>query len=207
MGKTVINAIQFDDLTADPSPLNDGMVWFRSDLDEIRKRINGVTVTIESSSWQPPAINIADGLFIGVSVFRSSGAGLLFTFDAASDDEASFNIPLKNNGIDYDGSDLKIVLLYQIPANGGGGDTVKLDVDYALIGVGDNADSEVTQFTDELDVSAILATTTTEHETTTLTGEINAKVLQLSIERNSTGVGADTYGNDFDLIGIEIKKV
>jgi len=38
-----IDGIQYDPLTADPSGLTDGMVWFRSDLNEFRKRINGVT--------------------------------------------------------------------------------------------------------------------------------------------------------------------
>jgi len=46
----IINSIEFDQLTADPSPLSDGMVWYRSDLNELRKRINGVTVIDNANS-------------------------------------------------------------------------------------------------------------------------------------------------------------
>jgi len=46
MGKTVVNSILFDSLTADPSGLEDGMIWYRSDLNEVRQRVNGATVCV-----------------------------------------------------------------------------------------------------------------------------------------------------------------
>ena len=38
-------------VTADPSPLSNGMVWYRSDLNQLRARVNGSTVTLGASTW------------------------------------------------------------------------------------------------------------------------------------------------------------
>ena len=46
MSNLNIQTINLDDLTADPTTPLDGYIWHRSDIDEIRGRINGVTVTI-----------------------------------------------------------------------------------------------------------------------------------------------------------------
>lgn len=170
------------------------------------QRVKQAIDALASSTWQPPAINFGNGYTAGVSVFRSTGSGLLFTFDAASDDEWSANIPLDNNGIAYDGSNLKVRISYQIPVAGGGTDDIKLNYDYAFIKNGDNADLDKTEFTDTLDVSALAATSVTSYDSATLTGEAGATGLQISIERNSTGAGADSYGNDFDIIFIELIK-
>jgi hypothetical protein len=46
MSGTKVNNLGLDELTADPSPLSDGMFWYRSDLDEYRVRRNGVTESV-----------------------------------------------------------------------------------------------------------------------------------------------------------------
>ncbi len=156
--------------------------------------------------WFPPCISFGGGYTSGVSVFRSSGSGLLFTFDAANDDEWSTNLVLRCNGIDYDGTNLKVRIYYQIPVSGGAGDNVKLNYDYAFLQLGENGNSKKTEFEDTIDVSAVVANQMQVYESSVLTGVVSAKVLQLNIERNSTGAGADTYGNDFDILGIELIK-
>lgn len=46
MSKLIINTSQYDQRTTDPSPLTDGMFWYRSDLNQFKSRINGVTETV-----------------------------------------------------------------------------------------------------------------------------------------------------------------
>lgn len=43
---SVCDVLNLTPLTADPSPLADGMVWYRGDTDTLHLRANGVTKTV-----------------------------------------------------------------------------------------------------------------------------------------------------------------
>lgn len=59
----------FRPLTADPSPLVDGLMWYRDDLNQFRRRLNGVTEvwTIGDSSTGTVPINITSGVTSGAA--------------------------------------------------------------------------------------------------------------------------------------------
>ena len=44
------NSVLFDNVTADPGTPVNGQVWYRSDLNEFRGRVNGATITIHTDN-------------------------------------------------------------------------------------------------------------------------------------------------------------
>lgn len=59
MGKLVVNIIEFDGLTEDPTPLIEGKLWFRSDLQEFKQYINGSVSTVGDGSGTNSVFNSA----------------------------------------------------------------------------------------------------------------------------------------------------
>jgi len=161
------------------------------------------------AQWFPPEINLGEGATSGVSILRALGGGLQWSFDSSSDDEWSVNKLLRNAGVDYDGSDLQIKIRYQLSSNGGGTDNVKLNLQYQLVTIGDDTDGLGTTINETIDVSSEVSGQIYEHTFgTNLTGGVlGDDELMFSIERNSTGAGADSYGGNVWVIGIEILKV
>jgi len=168
------------------------------------------TNAASQGGWIPPTLTLGDNATSGVGLFVNSGAGWQMSFDAGSDDDIYIEINLAHNGIEYDGSDLKLALDNQLfntaPV---GGDNVKWSVRYAFV-MGDgteDAESKLSgSFEDTIDVSARTANRLYEDELSTMTGEAGAKVLGISLTRNSTGGGSDTYGNAVDLFGLTLYK-
>jgi hypothetical protein len=157
--------------------------------------------------WQPPSFTLGDGATSGVSVFANTGAGAYWSFDGASDDSWVGNIELSNNGIDYDGSNLALVLRWKISSAPSASDDVEWVVDYAFTKDGDNAQTEVTTNTDNVVVDGETVDLLFSTQLSTMTGEANADVIQLTITRNSTGAGADSYNGDAELLAIKLIKV
>jgi len=58
-------SILFDSLTVDPATPPDGLVWYRSDLNQFRQRANGVTTTLGGGGSSEKIISLAWG-FDGV---------------------------------------------------------------------------------------------------------------------------------------------
>lgn len=163
----------------------------------------------ELGKWEAPPLSLGEGATSGVSIFRAFGGGLQYSFDSTSDDEWSVDKPLVNLGILYDGSDLQIEISYQLSSNGGVGDNVKLDTEYQIVNDGDDTDGAGTTINDTIDVSAQVSGQVYSYTLgTNLTGgTANDKELLMSILRNSTGAGADTFGGSIWFVGIKIIKV
>jgi len=163
------------------------------------------------ASWRPPAITLGDLVANGATLYSNTGAGYQMSFDAASDDEALVNIHLSNNGVAYDGSDVKIHLHSQLFATApGGSDNVKIEIDYAFIKADGTQDAETLKdgtVVMDIDVSSRTEDLLYGDISGVLTGLAGASQLQLTIRRNSTGAGADSYSNAWDLYALEIEKV
>ena len=208
MGKTSINAIEFDNLTADPTTLTESLTWYRSDLKELRCYINGAIVVLNTGNaaeWFPTAITLGDGFTNGATLSLNSGAGIYIDFDASSDDEILFNVSLDRNGLVYDGSDIKVELYWmKFGATGG---TVKWELDYAFVEIGDDAYSKVSG-TDvqTVDVTALANQTLTSTSFNLISGNSGSKILQLTVRRNSRGAGADTYTGSAEVYGFNLEK-
>ncbi|MBL4810563.1 MAG: hypothetical protein JKY43_10965 [Phycisphaerales bacterium] len=130
----------------------------------------------------------------------SAGAGSYIIFDPSSDDEIRVNIGLFNNGLSYDGSDIALQLNWMKFGNSGG--TVIWDLEYAFIEIGDNSYSKLDgTLTESVDVTAIADQILTETLFPVISGVAGSKILQLTLTRNSTGLGSDTYSGDAELYG------
>jgi len=86
-------------------------------------------------------------------------------------------------------------------------DTIVLDISYAFITPGDNADTEVTSFTDTITVDTETTDLAFTITTSTMNGEVGATSFMFKVVRNSTGGGADSYDGDWEVFGMQINKV
>lgn len=77
IGNALIRALM-DPRTTDPTGVQNGQVWYRTDLHELRARINGATVAL----GQPTVYTAGDGLTLTGGDFDiNAGAGLTFSGD------------------------------------------------------------------------------------------------------------------------------
>jgi hypothetical protein len=158
-----------------------------------------------TTDWSPTALSLGDGIRNGATAFLNAGAGVYINFDATSDDEILYNVSLDRNGVPYDGSNINVELYWmKFGATGG---TVGWELDYAFVNIGDDAytlvDGTVTNF---VNVTALADQTLTNTVVGTISGPAGSKILQLTLRRNSTGAGADTYSGDAELYGFNLEK-
>lgn len=164
-----------------------------------------------ANRWQPPQLTLGDIVTSGASLFANTGCGYQASFDASSDDEVLFNVPLRNGGLDYDGSDLALKIdwkLYSTPPIIGS--TVEWQIDYAFIkddGTQDAYTLVDDSTSDVIDVQARDEDVMYSDILSTMSGVAGATVLLITLRRNSTGLGSDTYLNSADLYGIELIKL
>ena len=176
------------------------------------KTINGSSVLgagnlVVSAPWYPPQVPLYAIASVGTTFTLNTGAGIYASFSGTADDKIIFNTVLNNN-VAYDGSNLKIRLHCRLSSNAGAGQTVGLLLDYAFTKVGDNSNTEVTNVAQQ---NEVVTGKTTDIEfnidLATMTGEVGAHSLQISITRNSTGGSADTYAGNLRVTGVELIKV
>lgn len=166
--------------------------------------------TIQSNqTWEPPKLPIGTGATSGVSVFRALGGGLQYSFDGTSDDEWSSNMCLMGtNGVIYDGSTFSLTIYYQLSINASITDNVEIEVDYQIVGIGDNTDQTPTEINESITVDNQLAGQIYEHTLgTNLSGISGKEILMLSCLINATGAGQGTYVGDFWIIGFKLNKI
>lgn len=163
-----------------------------------------------AESWQPAPITLGDLTSSGATIFANTGAGYQISFDAASDDKVFLQKTLDNSGIPYDGSNLALVLPWQLFSTAPlAGENVKWIVTYAFSKADgtENAESKVSGTdTNTIVVDARTANLLYQDQLITMIGLSGAKTLGVTVERNSTGVDADTYPNSTDWYGIELIK-
>ena len=159
--------------------------------------------------WCTPAVSLNDGSIIGVGIYiNDDNTGKYYSFDSANDDLISFDIALENNGVAYDGSDLAIELEGRLDSNGATSDTVGWLVDYHFIKEGDNSSTGSTSIAqNNIDVSAELQDIEFKTTLGTMDGVTGATSLLLTLTRNSTGAGADTFPGNWEGIRIKLNKI
>lgn len=161
-----------------------------------------------NKEWKPNSIPLGAVLTSGASFFINGGAGVYLSLSSAADDAFFFNDSLSKSGQDYDGSDLALILHCKISSNGGVGDDVGLLLDYAIIMDGDNVETTVTNVAQQdVDVSSEIQDEMFDIQLGTMTGVEGADTVMVSVTRNSTGAGADSYSGNFEVIGLEWKKL
>ena len=140
----------------------------------------------------------------GASAYLNTGAGYQLSFDAASNDEIVGQMAFHQ----YSGEDLTVSICWQLFSTAPiGGDTVIWEIDYAFVLTGDNAETKVSgTISYEIDVAARTADVLYMDSLPVLTGVANAKLLNLTIRRKSTGAGADTYASAADLFAVKISR-
>ena len=159
--------------------------------------------------WCTPAVSLNDGSIIGVGIYiNDDNTGKYYSFDSANDDLISFDIALENNGVAYDGSDLAIELEGRLDSNGATSDTVGWLVDYHFIKEGDNSSTGSTSIAqNNIDVSAELQDIEFKTTLGTMDGVTGATSLLLTLTRNSTGAGADTFPGNWEGLRIKLNKI
>jgi hypothetical protein len=161
-----------------------------------------------STDWKPNSIPLGAINISGASFFINGGAGVYVSLDGSSDDVFFFNDSLSKDGNMYDGSDIALKLHCRLSSNGAVSDTVGLLLDYAIVKDGDNTTTTVTNVAQvNYDVSTEVADIMFDIQLTTMTGVADADTIMITVTRNSTGASADTYGGDFEIIGLEFVKV
>lgn len=160
--------------------------------------------------WLPPSLDNSNFASLGASIVQNTGAGVHYVFDAASDDQIFGSINLHNNNIAYDGSDIQLVLSYQLSGSAiAPGDNVIFNFSYSLVRADgtENANTKVTTVIHTINVESLTLDVLYTEAFPTITGLTSADILNITLERNSTGAGADTYDGDFNLFAMNLTRV
>lgn len=156
--------------------------------------------------WRAPDIQLLDALASGgLTSAVNTGAGYNRYFNGTGTaGRLSFNIGLRNNGVDYDGASIQIRFSYQLFNTNGGGN-VSFSVIYKFVTANGttNAETGATTVTTLVNVTGRAVNTLYEDLLATISGASGSDVLMLSIVRN-TGTGNTDL---IDGIGIELLRI
>jgi hypothetical protein len=159
-------------------------------------------------AWQPNSIPLGSLLTSGATFFLNGSAGVILSFSGVADDSAFFNDSLNKSGSTYDGSDLRLRLHYRISLNGTVGDTVGWLVSYKFSGDGTNSNIAPALISQQnVDVSAELQDIDFTTDLGIMTGLAGADTIFVTLTRNSSGAGADTFGGSAEIVSLEWVKV
>jgi hypothetical protein len=197
----------------------EGSVWVNTTLNKVflcADSGTGAAVWKEVSSggggplaWTAPTFDLSAFLSSGASTLANANAGFQKSFSATANNAVLFQSPLKNNEVDYDGSNLKFVITSQLFSTAPGpGDNVIWDLDVVLLANGDDGDSKAaTLITETIDVSARVANQLYKDTfVTPITGLVGAHTIGITLTRRASGPGADSYSSAVDVFAIEIIK-
>ena len=163
-------------------------------------------IPIPAVSWNPPNVQLFDGFGSGsLTTVVNSGAGYNRYFNGTGTaGRLNFNIHLKNNGVDYDGSAIKIRLHNQIfGANTGGSVSWTISYKFVTSNGTTNAETTATSVNTAIVVTGRTANFMYDDLLATITGTSGSDMLMLSITRNT---GGGTNSDVIDAIGIELTK-
>ena len=157
-----------------------------------------------STDWSPTALSLGNGITNGSTFGVNSGAGNYLTFSSGSDNEFLINVSLNRNGVIYDGTPIRLELYWMKFGNSGG--TVGWELDYAFVNLGDDAyfASDGTE-TNLVDVTSLANQILTNDSFNAISGPVGSKTLQLTLRRNSTGTGSDSYTGDAEIYGLNLE--
>ena len=157
--------------------------------------------------WKAPDVQLFDALGSGgLTSTVNAGAGYNRYFNGTGTaGRLSFNIGLRNNGVDYDGASIQIKFAYQLFNTNGGGN-VSFSVIYKFVTANGttNAETGATVVTTLVNVTGRAVNTLYEDIIATISGASGSDFLMLSIVRNT---GGGTNSDLVDGIGIELIKI
>jgi len=185
----------------------DNLVYYKNNTGNILVQYG--TAYNSSGAWQPMNVALDGFISSGASTFLNTNAGFQKSFSPTANNSVLAQIPLNHEGLDYDGSTLKLRLNWQlfntIPAIAS---NVIWIVSYVFVTLGEDAESKLATTTSNvIDVSTRLPNILYVDDLNIMTGAIGDKVLNLTLTRLSSGAGSDTYTNSADIFGIELIKI
>ena len=157
-------------------------------------------------NWQPPSLTLSDMVHNGATLYVNTGAGYQVSFAPNVNNEILSNLHLNNKGIVYDGSDLDIMLHYQLYVTSPAGKNIQIEIDYAFVKTDgtQNAETVVTgTIVDNFSVDGKTENRLYAHTSSLIPGVLGANQLQLTIRRNGV---VDTYANAFDVYALHTHK-
>jgi hypothetical protein len=166
-----------------------------------------ITLGRNKQGWEMPVVSLGDGATSGVSVYRAIGGGFEWAFDSLNDDEISFNIPLKNNGVEYDGSSISVSVGYELGADTGGVNDLEFITEYKFMDVISDPDAGGTLNTDTISIDNEVINTGYEKQLTNLIGVAGSKYLMISIKRKGANPSTDNYSSTVYVTEINFNKI
>jgi hypothetical protein len=194
--------------------LTNGKIW--------QGDVNGHPVEVDpataAATWNPPKSSLEDWTRGNSAALTTAANGDDYFFfvensggpGGVANPQITTKFHLgKENGLDYDGSNLALRLHNQLfVLNGVGGDNVRWEVEYIFFLDGDDGVNKAsTTFTFDVDYSTrTVANGLYTDIITGITGVAGAKELRIWLRRKNTDA-ADTYNQDVDFFGIDLIKV
>lgn len=203
-----ITTAERDALTVDA-----GTIIYNSD-DAKHQKYNGsswddVDGSGGTPEWFPPSIPMGSVLTSGASFFINPAGGIVLELDGSSDDRIFLNDSLNRGGaVNYDGSDLAIVLKCRLDQAPQVNDDVELKVIYNFFKDGDDTGTGATDtgFIDYV-IDDKTVNEQFEIQLPTMTGVAGAEIIGWEIRRNGAGGGQDFFDGALEILGMYYKKI
>jgi hypothetical protein len=162
-----------------------------------------------NSAWQPMDVALDSWLSNGASTLVNANAGFQKSFSPSANNSVLAQLALNNEGINYDGSAMKLRLNWQLfNTTPSIASNVIWIVSYVFVTLGEDADSKLATTTaNVINVSTRLPNILYVDDLNIMTGAGGDEVLNLTLTRFSSGGGSDTYTNAVDIFGIELIKI
>jgi len=169
---------------------------------------SNLKLQVSQKQWYPPLFSQRNNVqfnFFPVPLY--TGVGVYELLLNSADSNVEYSCPLQFEDVPYDGSTVRLVVYIELVSNGGGGDNVKWIANYAFLELGDDGRTKSATLNDTTDVSSINADELTRVEIGTISGNAGAFVLNITLTRDSTGGGSDSYPDDVKLWALRLEKV
>jgi hypothetical protein len=158
--------------------------------------------------WTPPPVDIGAVNRSGASQVTSAGAGWSLRFGRNGNHEIELQVALFHGGLVYDGAGVTPVLGFAFRDPAGPGDNVIWSLKHAWIRAGSDDPDAVLDGTnvDTIDVSGLAAGQLHIQPLTALPGKPGAVLLALTLGRQSSGPGSDTFNEHVYLHGLTLLR-
>jgi len=201
-GGSATGFILDDDLTiTDGQVISGGGATFGSSPDQVLISSTG-DITFTGAARPVKVIDLPLGSIRrdGIRMHQDS-AGLYYRYDDTEDDEGLFNIILPN---DYAGGAITMTLYWKPNSGGTIGNTVNWDLDHHFVDTGDNPVTKVVTSSSVSEVTG--ASNVLQTSTFTISGGLSTNdLLNMTLRRNSSGAGADTFDEGADLYAVKLE--